>query len=498
MSFTLSPAVQVERGPDGKVRSLSHSGQPYGIELGSLSIQQLAKSYLSDVAEIFGIDAKWLGALDLRPSDKLENAATELRFAQQDAIPGTATASFQQTCFGLPVWEAGFTVFMLTGPLRATGSLSTLHSKVDAHKPKRDAGFLRGGITPLDVAKVLQTERGKGQIVVNAQRLWIYRYVAGERVSGQSLKTPGGRGVTESTEPTLPMPRVDRSIVDGQHYVVREVLFDLPLPGLPRLHWRAFIEVQTGSVLYLHSLMHCITGSVYLKDPITATGDTTITACSPAAKLDPLRTDVTLDGLTTASPQDLTGEYATAVGTTANPSPTITLPATDFTYSVPTANFAAVCAYYHVDELFRLIKSFGFDPITKFFQNTTFPLPINFLNYPGVVNSFANPNGTGNGFGSIDCGIEQSGCPVGIATDWRVQMHEFVHGMLDDRIHNGLLGFAHNGGDGFGAIYMDPGTKAPDRFLTFPWVPAVPRRHDRDVTAGGRGVGRRTTVLLVP
>jgi hypothetical protein len=71
--------------------------------------------------------------------------------------------------------------------------------------------------------------------------------------------------------------------------------------------------------------------------------------------------------------------------------------------------------YYHVDELFRLIKSFGYDPITNFFQNTAFPLPINFLNYPGVVNSFANPNAAGNGFGSIDCGIEQSGCPVGIA-----------------------------------------------------------------------------------
>src|SRR5262249_40225923 len=101
-------------------------------------------------------------------------------------------------------------------------------------------------------------------------------------------------------------------------------------------------------------------------------------------------------------------------------------------------------------------------------------------------------NATGNGFGSISCGIEQSGCPVGIAADWRIMMHEFVHGMLCDRIHSTTLGFAHNGGDGFGAIYMDPGSKAPDRGLTFPWVPIfcdpsnpdLLRRHDRGVTQG--------------
>jgi zinc metalloprotease ZmpB len=119
-----------------------------------------------------------------------------------------------------------------------------------------------------------------------------------------------------------------------------------------------------------------------------------------------------------------------------------------------------------------------------------------------TVNSDANPNATLNGFGSIDCGYEQSTtgssqngpfCPVSIAADWRVTFHEFVHGMLFDRIHSGFLGFAHNGGDGFGAIYMDPGSKAPDRFLTFPWVlylsdpvnePGVLRRHDRPVSQG--------------
>jgi hypothetical protein len=493
MDFLLSPSVQIERDRSGNIRSLSHGAQPYGLELGILDAQKLAEAYLRDVAAIYDIDLNWLKALDQNPSDAVSNAGTELRFAQQGTITGTATVSFQQTHFGLPVWQAGFTVSMLTGPLRATGSLSTLHAKIDARKPGGDAKCLAGKIQAQELRKLLGVSQKRQEIRINAERLWIYQYQADQRLPWVQPNSPAGkrRGLTGSESLTLPLGPVDKSIEDGHHYVVTEVLFDLPLQPFRQLHWRAFIEVNTCSVLYLRALVDFCTGSVYLTDPVTATGDATITACSPAATLDPLRTNVTLEGLTPASPQGLTGVYATAVGTAANPSPTVTPPPCDFTYSVPTANFAAVCAYYHVDELFRLIISFGYNPITSFFQNTTFPLPINFLSFPDV-NSFANPNAAGNGFGSIDCGIEKKRCPVGIAVDWRVTMHEFVHGMLYDRIHSGALGFAHNGGDGFGAIYMDPGSKAPDRFLTFPWVPlfstasdtANLRRHDRPVAKG--------------
>jgi zinc metalloprotease ZmpB len=487
MAFAMSPAVQIERDASGVVRGLYHLGKPYGPLAGVLNAQKLAETYLHDVVTIYGIDPALLNALTKNPSEVIENTGAELRFDRQDAITGTATVSFQQTYFGLPIWQAGFTVSMLTGPLRATSSLSTLHSDIKIEKPKEDAKCMRGRITPSELAKLLNAERDKEEVVINAEKLWVYRYDAAQRLPA------GGGGVARAEAPTLPLPPPARGIVNGQHYVVTEVLFDLPLPPrFPRLHWRAFIEVNTCSVLYLRAMVDFATGNVYLADPITATGDNTITACSAATILDPLRTDVTLEGLVAANPQGLTGQYVTVLqGTGPNAPPTINSPATDFTYSAPTPSFAAVCAYYHVDELFRLVESFGYTPITTFFQNTTFPLPVYFLDLTDV-NSDAAPNAAGNGFGWIDCGFEQTGCPVGIAADWRVQMHEFVHGMLDDRIHSGVLGFAHNGGDGFGAIYMDPGSKAPDRFLTFPWVlllsdptdPGNLRRHDRDVTLG--------------
>jgi zinc metalloprotease ZmpB len=286
MAFALSPAVQIERDPSGNVRSLNHGGQPYGPIPNVLNAQKLAETYLNDVAEIYGIDSAWLNALGLRPSGTVENAGTELRFAQQDAVTGTATASFQQTHFGLPVWQAGFTVSMLTEPLRATASLSTLHPAIQVDKPKRGARCL-GRITPQELAKLLNAERGKEQIVINTERLWIYRYDAAKRVP-PSQPGRGGTQFRAEESPTLPLPPPDPSIVDGRHYVVKEVIFGLPSPPrFPSLQWRALIEVNTRSVLYYRALAEAWTGNVYLKDPITATGDTTITACSPASVLDP-------------------------------------------------------------------------------------------------------------------------------------------------------------------------------------------------------------------
>ena len=190
---------------------------------------------------------------------------------------------------------------MLTGPLRATSSLSTLHATIDIRKPKGDAKCSRGQITPR-ATKLLHVERGKEEIVINGERLWVYRYDAAERLPGRAAQR--GRRAEQSQAPTLPLHPVDRSIVNGQHYVVTEVLFDLPLPPrFPRLHWQAFIEVNTCSVLYLRAMVDFATGSVYLTDPITATGDTTITACSASTILDPLRTDVALEGLIAATPQ---------------------------------------------------------------------------------------------------------------------------------------------------------------------------------------------------
>src|SRR6267378_1706896 len=122
LTFTISQSVQIERDPTNGVRGLNHLGKPYGPVPNILNAQELAVAYLHDVATIYGIDPALLNALAQSPSDVVEDGGTELRYSRQEAITGTATVSFQQTHFGLPVWQAGFTVSMLTGPLRATPS----------------------------------------------------------------------------------------------------------------------------------------------------------------------------------------------------------------------------------------------------------------------------------------------------------------------------------------------------------------------------------------
>ena len=90
--------------------------------------------------------------------------------------------------------------------------------------------------------------------------------------------------------------------------------------------------------------------------------------------------------------------------------------------------------------------------------------------------------------------------PVGLACDWRVVLHELGgHGVLYDHVNGPNFGFAHSAGDSFGAVLSDPETRAPDRFLTFPWVGGViDRRHDRPVAAAGPGAASTTSVDTVP
>jgi hypothetical protein len=64
-------------------------------------------------------------------------------------------------------------------------------------------------------------------------------------------------------------------------------------------------------------------------------------------------------------------------------------------------------------------------------------------------------------------------------------LHEFCHELLWENVGSPNFGFAHSAGDSLAAILLDPGSLAPDRFLTFPFISILnARRHDRDVTAG--------------
>jgi len=502
MPFPLSDQVQVERDPAGTVQQLEHLQQPYvaasaaeafGLTAGALTAEAespraLAESYLSEVAALYGIDAAML------PGGVLTDEATgivaaaeapggaKLEIAQEKELMGTTTIAYQQFFAGLPVWEAGVNVTVLSSPMRVTASQSSVHQDLAMEDVAAAESLVDVGRDDLVQGLGLATSRG---LEVNGTRRLIYRFDPDKRIDPEATKKSAP--ALEHGPPTLPLPRLPRGIEPGRHYVVTEVLFSLPVEGQGMLNWRAFVEVETKAVLYVRAFVACLNGQVFSRDPTTAGAPAAATPTAPAATLDPLRASVPLSGLTASNPQTLSGQFVQIVDTqspTAAP-PTMP-PATDFNFSAPTRGFSAVNAYHHCDWLFRYMQGMGFN-LGAYFDGTTFPVPVDACALSDNLNAQAPGNMGGTGSGGFRFGLAGAAPAVSIAADLRVVLHEFGHTILWDSVHSPNFGFAHSAGDSLAAIMLDPDsalrTDPVNRFLTFPWV--LPgRNHGRTVSSG--------------
>ena len=278
----------------------------------------------------------------------------------------------------------------------------------------------------------------------------------------QPLPSAGGEAMQKGP-PTLPLPPVPTSIVPGRHYVVREVLFRLTVPGEPELNWRAFVEPESRAVLYLRALTSSATCAVFDTDPIAKTG-AVLTAASPLATLNAARTlNLTVPNLIPPAngSQALNGTR-TRVQDIAAPSPPIPTTTTpfNFEYDAPRPDFGAANAYYHTDWMFRLVEGMGFN-LAAYFDGTTFPVPVDHAGMGNSVNAQAPGNAAGNGIGRFLFGLVQSGQTMSIATQIGVCLHEFGHALLWDHVNSPNFGWCHSAGDTLAALTMDPGSKAP-------------------------------------
>jgi hypothetical protein len=462
----------------------------------SVTPRALAESYLRDVAPVYEFPQRALGNFAATEGTSPSEAPTELRFKEEKDIANNATVSYDQTHFGLPIWDAGVTVRINLTPMQVTGSHNATHYDLHVDPVDPNALYMPHRLDPSQLKKLLGLTPDDDDPVVNATRLLIYYYLPDQRLDpqGKAHANPApstGFGGDASPEfPSLPLPPVPDQITPEKHYVATEALFTLSRLGWGSLNWRAFIEPKTGAVLYLRPLVSCARGAVFATDPISATG-TPFTAATAASVLDALRSVVNVLGLhlpaSSAIPQELSGEF---VRLTAVDSPLHNFPAErapfDFIYSCPTNNFAACCGYYHCDGVFRMIQGMGID-VGSYFNNTDFPVPVDTHALQGQVNAQARGNKTGNGMGAFVFGVAQAGSPIGIVADVRVILHEFGHALLWDHVSSPNFGFAHSAGDSLAAILHDPGSRAPDRFETFPFMKAssgLSRRHDRDIPGG--------------
>jgi hypothetical protein len=316
-------------------------------------------------------------------------------------------------------------------------------------------------------------------------RFFAYRYDPAERLPHMD----DFLGDSPKGTPKLPfaLDPVPDSIKAGEYYLVSEVTMAYSDPTLGDLNWIALVEVNTEAVLYLRPLAAgAVNGMVFRVDPISATGNAANGATQPDAVLNPLRTSVALPNLAAPSMgvQTLAGARIALKDVEA---PAIAAPTQPtgiaFNYNAHADNFAAVNAYYHSDTFFQVLESLGF-PLATYFNGTAFPVEVDHRGLGTVVNAHCVGNGTG-GIDHCCYALANSASSVGIACDPRVVWHELGgHGVLYEHVNSANFGFSHSAGDSLAVIFHDPESKAPDRFLLAPFVPAVPRRFDRTIAAG--------------
>ncbi|HLL31985.1 MAG TPA: DNA/RNA non-specific endonuclease [Allosphingosinicella sp.] len=339
-------------------------------------------------------------------------------------------------------------------------------------------------------------------------RFFIYRYRADRRTAADELAARrselaerAAQSESAGEEPysrqeeeplVLPLPPVPPEIRDGDWCLVAEVTFRLTTAQHGDLVWLALVEVETGAVLYLRAMASGVNGMVFLRDPITMTGVATNMPNSTDAVLNPLRKSVPLLNLDPPSngQQKLRG---TRVEVIDQEPPAIQPPTVgtgqSFDFNARTDDFAAVSAYVHSDNVFRVIEGLGF-PIASYFNATNFPIPVDHRGLGSVINAHCVGNGVG-GIGHCCYALNDTtnlANPIGRACDSRVHWHELCgHGILYEHVNWPNFKFAHSAGDSLSIIYHDPDSKAPDRYRYAPWHPTLARRCDRPVNGWGWG-----------
>ena len=460
--------------------------------------QDVAKEFLRAQADVLKVPHDAMRSLDVAPGIAPISEDESLRFESEKRLMDSTVVSYSQTMFGLPIYQAGVSVTLHQPDNSVKAATSTLHYDIAAQPPgdavtsKFATAAATGGYDNL----VRNAIPAAADMRINHTRLLVYRYNVAKRVHRHpESKGESGFG---SEPPTLPLPPVPGSIRDGMHYVVVEALFSLPLPGWGVLNWQAFIEPETGAVLFLRALVEGVTGLVFDRDPITKTGNLANLPNAISATLDAVRDNVTLVDLSApvGGQQSLAGTLVQIAEVTL---PVITAPKEpapfNFGYVSRTNKFAAVNAYFHCDRFFRTVSDLGFN-IPSYFDGTAFPVPIDhrgkgtMADQGNIINADCRGNAMNNGIGSVNFALADLGDvgnPIGIAADWRVVLHELGgHGILWDHVNSPNFGFAHSAGDSIAVILNDTDTHAPDRFVSFPCV-NIGRRHDRPVNGWGWG-----------
>lgn len=479
--------THVNTDEEGIVRGLTPE-QPF--VSGATTAQAAAQEYLEQHADLLGIEPATLANLTSARETQPVDAGSEFRVHTEKQVFDTTTVAYDQTYFGLPVWEASVAVHLKQDPYRVVAASSTRHPDLTVKRPPETALKKAKDIDEPTLADLLGLSAKAGKsLKITGTRLVVYQYEAAKRQP--EAEPPAEDELVAHENPTLELPPLPASIIEDGHYVSAVVHFELGTRRFPQLNWRAIIDVATGAVLHLRPFVDDVKALVFEEDPIT-TAPSGPPPSATSGLLNPKRAKVPLQGLNPPSngTQALQGAIVKVTDVESPPAaqPPTEPTGVDFDFDARSNEFAAANAYYHCDRFFRLVQGMGFN-LASYFGPTPFPSPVDHrgrMNTADGIEINAHCLGLPGGVGILQTTFALADLgdlvhPIGIACDWRVVLHELGgHGILYSHVHSPNFGFSHSAGDSFAAILNDPISVAPDRFVTFPWV-NIGRRHDRPV-----------------
>ncbi len=209
------------------------------------SAQEAAKQFLASHADLLQLKRNVMQSMDVRASLAPVAEDEALRFESEKHTMDSTVVSYNQTMFGLPIYQAGVSVVMHGPQNQVKAATSTLHYDVAAQPP----GHSTANMGALDTAasgahdnvvrRAIPAAQG---MRINRTRLMVYQYDPADRVHHEH-GDPGFGAVP----PSLSLPPVPASIKPGTHYIVVDALFSYALPNWGTLNWRAFMPWSTHS-----------------------------------------------------------------------------------------------------------------------------------------------------------------------------------------------------------------------------------------------------------
>jgi len=152
----------------GVVRELLHTDAPVATR--ASAPQLAAAEYLHWYGGELGLSPQQLQSLGKAASTSLEAASIEYRFNGEKRQFDTATAAFDQTKLGLPVWQAGIAVQMLLDPPRILSAQSTRHPDFEVTRPSDEAVKHAESIDEKERARLLGLTEAKALVFSGTPR----------------------------------------------------------------------------------------------------------------------------------------------------------------------------------------------------------------------------------------------------------------------------------------------------------------------------------------